>query len=126
MKHMLLLILAASPLLLSGCGDPAARAKEKKANPAFMFWCFRQEIVSDDFHIPDMATSAAATYIQNHLKTVPGYDSSSTDLAAHTITVSYKSSTIRKMNFEEAIALSGFSVNDRPANPKAKIPQGVK
>ena len=36
----------------------------------------------------------------------------------------YLSSTIRKMNFEEAIALSGFNVNNRPANPQAKVPSG--
>ena len=30
------------------------------------------------------------------------------------------------MNIEEAIALSGFAVNGRPANPKAKIPEGIK
>lgn len=126
MKFSSIILLASSAFILSGCGDKASQSDEKKANPTFMFWCFRKEIVSDEYHIPDMKTQDAATYIQNHLKTVPGYTESSFNLASHTMTVSYKSSTVRKMNFEEAIALSGFTVNHRPANPNAKIPAGVK
>ena len=126
MKKTVCLVLATSSLLLTGCGDQEAMAKEREANPTFMFWCFRKEIVSTDYHVPDMKTPQAAAYIQNRCKGVPGYESSSYDLDAQTLTVSYRSSTVRKMNFEEAIALAGFSVNGRPANPTAKIPQGVK
>ena len=91
-----------------------------------MFWCFREEIQTDQFKIPDLTSPAQASYIQNHLKATPGYTDSSWDLSNHTFSVSYKSSIVRKMNFEEAIALSGFSVNGRPASPKAKIPEGLK
>lgn len=126
MKKPLLFVLATLSLLAAGCGDREAKAKEKKANPTFMFWCFRKEIVSDTYHVPDMATQAAASYLQNRMKAVPGYEDSSYDLESRMLTVSYKSSTVRKMNFEEAIALAGFPVNGRPANPKAKIPEGVK
>lgn len=126
MKRTLLFVLAAMALLSSGCGDNEARAKEKKASPTFMFWCFRKEIVSDDYHVPEMKTEAAAKYLQAKMKTVPGYEKSSYDLASNTLTVEYRSSTVRKMNFEEAIAQSGFKVNHRPANPKAKVPEGIK
>ena len=126
MKKTVCVVLAVSSLLLAGCGDKAAKAKEKKANPTFMFWCFRKEIVSSEYQIPDMATAKATSYIQSRLKTIPGYENSSVDLTNRTMTVSYKSSTVRSMNFEEGIALAGFSVNGRPANPKAKIPEGVK
>jgi len=126
MKQIIYCIIAAASLLLSGCGDAAAKAREKKTKPTFMFWCFRKEIVSADYHVPQMTTPQSAAYIQSHLKAVPGYESSTYDLATTTLTVSYQSSTVRKMNFEEAIALSGFAVNGRPANPKAKIPAGVK
>ena len=122
MKKTALLLLTASSIFLGGCTDKA----EKEANPTFMFWCFRKEIVSTEYHVPEMATSKAAAYLENHLKRQPGYVDSSADLASHTITVSYKSSTIRSMNIEEAIAFAGFAVNDRPANPKAKIPEGIK
>ena len=122
MKKTILLTLTLSTILLGGCSDKA----EKEAKPTFMFWCFRKEIVSADYHVPDLKTEPAATYIQNHLKRVPGFVNSTYDLTAHTMTVSYASSTIRKMNIEEAIALAGFAVNDRPANPKAKIPEGIK
>ena len=122
MSKILLLAVAASFLLLGGCADKV----EKNAKPTFMFWCFRKEIVSDEYHVPDMTTPAAAAYLQSGLKTLPGYVDSSYDLDSRTITVRYKSSTIRKMNFEDAIALGGFSVNGRPANPKAKIPEGLK
>lgn len=109
-------------LMLTGCKDKDA----KNTDPTFMFWCFRQENVSTDYHVPEMKTPAAASYLQNKMKGVPGYVSSDFDLATQTLTVEYQSSTVRKMNFEEAIALAGFKVNNRPANPKAKIPAGVQ
>jgi copper chaperone CopZ len=126
MKIRSILFTFTTVLLLAGCGDPDARSKEKKANPTFMFWCFRKEIVSADYLVPAMRTTEAANYIQSRLKAVPGYESSSYDLSSHTITVDYKSSQVRKMNFEEAIAQSGFAVNHRPAYPKAKLPEGIK
>ena len=126
MNKTLLITLSTLALLTAGCGDGDARAKGKKTHPAFMFWCFRKEIVSSDYHIPEMKTAEAATHIQSQLKTIPGYENSAYDLSTKNMTVSYKSSMIRKMNFEEAIALSGFAVNHRPANPNAKIPEGVK
>lgn len=126
MKRTLFIVLAGLALLTAGCGDQEARAKEKKASPTFMFCCFRKEIVSDDYHVPGMKTETAAQYLQAKMKTVPGYESSSYDLASNTLTVTYKSSTVRKMNFEEAIAMAGFKANNRPANPKAKVPEGIK
>jgi hypothetical protein len=126
MKKTTYVVLTVASIFLSGCDDKEARAREKDANPTFMFWCFRKEIVSSDYHIPEMTTPQAATYIQSRLKTVPGYENSSPDLEKRIMTVEYKSSTVRSMNFEEVIALSGFKVNGRPANPAAKIPAGVK
>ena len=118
-------ILAGLALRSGGCSDQA-KATGKDKSPAFLFWCFRKEVVSEVFHVPEMTTAAAATYIQGKLRGIPGFVRSSCDLQARTLTVDYQSSAIRKMNFEEAIALAGFSVNGRPANPKAKIPAGVK
>jgi copper chaperone CopZ len=128
MNRIALTILSTLALLVAGCGDRDARAKEKKADPAFMFWCYRKEIASDQYHVPEMATAAAATYLQNALGLVAGYESSSADLESRTLTVSYYSTIARKMNFEEAIALAGFSVNGRPANPVGvqRVPEGVK
>ncbi len=126
MNKIIYTTLAISSLLISGCGDKEAKTKEKNSKPSFMFWCFRKEIVSTEYQVPDMKTKKAASYIQGQLKRIPGFESSSHDLENHTVTVAYKSSTVRSMNFEEGIALSGFSVNGRPADPKAKIPEGVK
>ncbi|MDF7822469.1 hypothetical protein P4B35_00470 [Pontiellaceae bacterium B12227] len=126
MKLSLIILTASLSFMLTGCTDKEARSAEKKADPTFLFWCFRKEIVAADYHVPDMKTPAAASYIQNRLKSVPGYMDSDYNLASQMMTVEYKSSMVRKMNFEEAIALSGFSVNHRPADPKAKIPDGVK
>jgi hypothetical protein len=122
MKKILLLAIVASTALLSGCADKA----ENDGNPTFMFWCFRKEIHTDEFRVPDLKTAEQAAYIQQRLKSIPGYADSSWDLENHTFSVSYKSSTTRKMNFEEGIALSGFSANGRPANPKVKLPEGLK
>lgn len=88
--------------------------------------CFRQEIQTAQYSIPEMGTPAAGAYIQNKLKGIPGIVTSSFDLADRTLSVQYQSSTIRTMNIEEAIALTGFSVNRRPANPKAKLPEGLQ
>ena len=123
MKKMFLITLAGVSTLITGCGR---ETDGQNKSPAFMFWCYREEVVSDDFHVPDMITPAQATYIQNRLKTVPGLVRMQWDQQGRTLTVSYQSSTIRKMNIEEAIALLGFSVNGRPADPKAQIPAGVK
>ena len=123
MNYRLLPALALLVLLLGGCSRDEV---EKKAKPTFMFWCFRKEIVSDDYRVPDMNKPAAADYLQNKLKVLPGYVGSSYDLSSGTLTVSYRSSVIRYMNVEEAIALAGFAVNDRPANPNVQLPGGVK
>jgi hypothetical protein len=128
MNKTVLTALSTLVLLTAGCSDGETRAKEKQADPTFMFWCFRKEIVSDEYHVPDMVTAAAAAYLQQAVRAVPGYENSSADLETRMLTVSYQSSTARKMNFEEAIALAGFSVNGRPANPigAERIPEGVK
>jgi copper chaperone CopZ len=88
--------------------------------------CFRQEVQVAEYHIPNMTTPAAETFVQSKLKTLPGIQSVSVDSSTRTLTVSYQSSTIRKMNIEEAIAFGGFAVNNRPANPKAKLPKGLE
>jgi len=124
MKALLFILVAGLTLITSGCGKQSAGENGK--SPAFMFWCFRKEVVSDTFHVPEMTTPTIATYLQNHLRAIPGFVSSRCNLEQRTLTVSYQSSVVRKMNFEEAIALSGFAVDDRPANPAAKIPEGVR
>lgn len=128
MKKTVLITLSTLALLTAGCGDSDAGAKEQKNKPAFMFWCFRKEVVSAQYHVPEMATPAAATYLQQAIRSVPGFESSSADLENRTLTIRYYSSTVRKMNFEEAIALAGFQVNGRPANPEGekRIPEGIK
>jgi len=119
---MLLIGLALS----SGCSDKTGSAGIENQDPAFMFWCFRKEVVSEEYRIPEMETSAAATYLQNQIKGIPGYVGSTVNLSTRTMTIRFKSSTVRKMNFEEAIAMAGFSVNNRPAYPNVKLPAGVK
>jgi copper chaperone CopZ len=126
MKFSSTILILTAAFVLTGCKDKEARSAEKKADPTFMFWCFRKEIVSTDYHIPEMKTPKAAAYIQNRLKTIPGYEGSTYDLSSQIMTVKYKSSTVRKMNFEEAIAQAGFIVNHRPANKNAKLPEGLK
>ncbi len=122
MKKTPFATLAVLVLLTAGCTDKD-QANTKRT---FMFWCHRQEVQSANFQIPKLETPAQAAYIRNRLKAVHGYVDSSWNLETRTFTVSYKSTDVRKMNFEEAIALAGFAVNNRPANPKAKIPAGVQ
>jgi copper chaperone CopZ len=132
MKKTLMMMVAAciAASLLCSCEDSAARRKalkkEKKAKPTFLFWCFRKEILDADYHVPNMSTPAAAQYLQNKLKGLPGIENGTFNLETHVITISYQSSTIRQMNIEEAIAQAGFAVNNRPADPKAKVPEGLK
>jgi len=132
MKKTLMMMVATciATSLLCSCEDAATRKKalqkEKKAKPTFLFWCFRKEILDADYLVPNMSTPAAAAYMQNKIKGVHGVEGSKYDLETHVLTVSYQSSTIRTMNIEEAIALAGFAVNNRPANPKANVPEGLK
>ncbi len=88
--------------------------------------CFRQEVQVAEYSVPKMSTPAAGAYIQARLKGIPGISNSAFDVENRTITVTYQSSTIRTMNVEEAIAFSGFAVNNRPANPNAKLPKGLE
>ena len=118
-------LICSACLLLSGCSGDSPKKTEAK-HPGFMFWCFRQEKVASDYRIPDMNSEKVAAYLQGRVRSVPGYIGSSYDIETRTMRIEYSSSTIRSMNFEEAIALAGFSVNNRPANPKAKIPEGLK
>jgi copper chaperone CopZ len=126
MKLRSILFAAVAAFTLAGCSDTEIHSAEEESDPTFMFWCFRKEIVSTDYAVPEMNTSAEAIFLQNRLKTIPGFVESSYNLSSHTLTVSYKSSTVRKMNFEEAIAQSGFAVNHRPAYPNTNKPAGVK
>lgn len=87
--------------------------------------CFRQENQVAVYSVPAMASPAAGTYLENHIKRIPGVKSTAIDIQARTLTVTYESSTIREMNIEEGIALAGFAVNGRPANPNAKLPEGL-
>ena len=88
--------------------------------------CFRQELQAAEYHIPAMSTPVVEARIQAVLKGIPEIEIVSADIESQTVTVTYQSSAIRKMNIEEAIALAGFAVNNRPANPKATLPKGIK
>lgn len=120
--------LAATLLALAGCSG-----EKDDGNPTFMFFNFREEIVERSYHVPEMKTEAVAKYLATKLQGVPnktagvpGYVDSVADLSANTLTIRYKSSTARAMNFEKEIAAAGFAVNGRPAYPNARIPEGVK
>lgn len=135
MTRFLICSIAVASLLMTGCSDPDAKEaskkekeelqREKDASPTFMFWCFRKEIQEEQYHVPKLTNEEAARYLQGHLKTIPGLVDIAFNLSEQTVTVKYKTSTVRKMNIEEKIALTGFAVNGRPANPKAKLPEGV-
>jgi hypothetical protein len=122
MKKILLITLAGLSMLVSGCSD----ADKKNASPAFMFWCFRDEVVTSGYHVPDMNTPERAAFLQNRLKGMPGFVNSRCELENRMLFISYQSSLVRKMNFEEGIALLGFSVNGRPASPDAQLPEGLQ
>lgn len=90
--------------------------------------CFRQEIQVAEYRIPTMEKPETASYIEKNVRQLTGIKEVSYDLQKQTLTVTYDSNTIRFMNIEETIARSGFTVNNRPANPqaKAKLPDSVK
>jgi len=96
------------------------------ALPLFATSCFRQELRVAEYHVPALATPAVDALLQSRLKHFPGIKTVSADLEKQMLTVSYQSSTIREMNIEEAISIIGFAVNNRPANPNAKLPKGLE
>ena len=117
MRKSFLYASAIAALLFStGCSPSSEKEK-----PTFMFWCFRQEVVSSDYLIPDLKTPQDAAVIQRAIKSIPGYVDSHVDFESHTLSIRYKSSVVRKMNFEEAIAMAGYKVNFRPAMKKSAV-----
>jgi hypothetical protein len=119
---VILFALVSGMLMLTGCAESE---NSKAIDPTFLPGCFRKEVVSESFSIPEMDSPQKAAYLQQVIRLQPGYLDSRSDLANRTLTIDYASSQIRKMNFEEAIAQAGFSVNSRPAHPNATIPAGV-
>lgn len=96
------------------------------ALPLLAMGCFRQELQVAEYHIPALSTPAVATHLQSRLKHLRGIKTISANLENQTLTVGYQSRTIRTMNIEETISIIGFAVNNRPANPNAKLPKGLE
>lgn len=94
--------------------------------PLLAAGCFRAEEQVAEYYVPAMTTPQAENYLRSRIKGLPGIEDISANLQANTLTVTYQSSTLRQINIEETIAFSGFAVNNRPANPKAKLPKGLE
>ena len=128
MNKIVFIALSTLALLTAGCGDGNARTKGNDSSSVYVL------VLSRGGGVVQIPCAGYGDACRGNLSSedrpvrVPGYESSATDLENRILTISYYSSSVRKMNFEEAIALSGFSVNNRPANPEneKRIPAGVK
>ncbi len=118
-KNLTTTLLLMTLMFFSGCGRDAN-------SPAFMFWCFRDEHVIGTYRVPDMKTPEDAACILSAIKRIDGHVDSSVNLDEGSVAVTYKSSIVRSMNFEEAIAMAGYHANLRPAASAVPKPKAVR
>jgi hypothetical protein len=82
--------------------------------------CFRQEVHTVDFTVPELTSQKEGDFLAPRIESLHGVAKAVPNLESNTLSVTYTNRYARMMNIEEAIALSGFDVNHRPANPTAK------
>ena len=94
--HLLCLLLSLSfSLFITGC---------KKESPSFLFWCVRPELVTKEIYIANV-DDAVKQSIDISFKKMDGFVSSTWDPNKNILTITYKSSEARYMNFERLLLL---------------------
>ena len=90
---LLLLIILSIQLLLTGC---------QKESPSFLFWCIRPELVTKEIYVEKIDDSVEQS-IDANFKEIDGFISSSWNPNRDILTITYKASKARYMNFERVL-----------------------
>jgi hypothetical protein len=88
-----LLLIFSFQLLLTGC---------QKESPSFLFWCVRPELVTKEIYIEKIDDSVKRS-VDANFKEMDGFISSSWDPNRDSLTITYKASKARYMNFERVL-----------------------
>ncbi|MAS97818.1 MAG: hypothetical protein ACJZ85_00500 [Pontiellaceae bacterium] len=88
-----LLLIFNSQLLITGC---------QKESPSFLFWCVRPELVTKEIYI-EKIDDAVKQSVDANFKKMDGFVSSSWNSNLDTLTITYKASEVRYMNFERVL-----------------------
>ena len=89
----MLLLIFSIQLLLTGC---------QKESPSFLFWCIRPELVTKEIYVEKIDDSVKQS-VDANLKEMDGFISSSWNSNRDTLTITYKTSKARYMNFERIL-----------------------
>ena len=95
-----LILILSFQLLLSGC---------KENSPSFLFWCVRPEVVTKEIYI-EKIDNAVRQSIDANFKEMDGFISSSWNSNRDVLTISYKTSDVRYMNFIRILIRHGVKV----------------
>lgn len=90
--------------------------------------CYRQDVRTDTFQVPQLAGPACARIIQEALAPIEGIQSAQPDYENRTMAVTYDTKKLARKNVEYTITGIGFDCNENKANPaaKKKLPESCK
>lgn len=82
--------------------------------------CFRNDRRTIEFTVPELKTQECLTYLSGKLRSAEGVENVEADFARQKVIVTFNGLKLALKNIEIIIAESGFDVNERPADEKAK------
>ncbi len=90
--------------------------------------CYRQDIRTVVFNVPQMGSPECIKIIQDGLSAVEGIQSAQPDLTMRTIAVTYNSTKLSIKNIEYVMTGVGFDVNESKARPgtREKLPAACR
>lgn len=86
----------------------------------FVTGCFRQDIRTEPFDVPQMKNASCASIIVEALYQTDGIITNRVELDEHRVYVTYNSMKLGLKNIEFVIAGKGFDANTTPAPAEAR------
>jgi len=82
--------------------------------------CFRNDLRTEEFHVPELEGQPCLSYLSSRLRTVDGIRDIQADFSSKKVVVSFDGLKLAIKNIEIYIADAGFDVNERPGNETAR------
>jgi len=86
--------------------------------------CFRNDLRTEEFHVPKLSGPECLNYLTSRLRGVDGVTDVQGDFSTKKLTVSFNGLKLAIKNIEIYIADAGFDVNERPGDEKARAASG--